>query len=339
MFRGTKEYSAKQVSELLALQGAAPAPGARPGQPPAPNQPPAGNLGAARFLMPVQQCEFTLTNIFEQLQRDPWPVANDKRSLRCTGTALSVAVGLLEATYQNTGARILLFAGGPCTQGPGEVVGHELREPIRSHNDLEKDVARHYKKAAKFYEGLAKRAAEKGHVVDMFVGCLDQVGVLEMKTLCNYTNGYMVMADSFNTAIFKQSFMRLFLKDADGHLIMGFNATLDVQTTKELRVCGLIGPAISANKKSAFVGETEIGIGQTSAWKLCGITPKTTVGVYFEVAAQPQQQVQPGTRGLIQFVTHYQHSSGVFRLRVTTIARKCVVETFARRYPLTSPIL
>lgn len=99
--------------------------------------------------MPVQQCEFTLTNIFEQLQRDPWPVANDKRSLRCTGTALSVAVGLLEASFQNTGARIILFTGGPCTQGPGEIVGPELREPLRSHNDLEKDVARHYKKAAK----------------------------------------------------------------------------------------------------------------------------------------------------------------------------------------------
>ena len=30
----------------------------------------------------------------------------------------------------------------------------------------------------------------------------------------------------------------------------------------------------------------------------------------------------PGTRGLIQFVTHYQHASGQFRLRVTTAARK-----------------
>ncbi|KAI9032277.1 hypothetical protein DFJ74DRAFT_653895 [Hyaloraphidium curvatum] len=318
VFRGTKEYSAKQVQELLGL---APGAAVRPNQP-MPGQPaPPQTMGAARFLLPVQQCEFTLTNIFEQLQRDPWPVANDKRSLRCTGTALSVAVGILETSFQNTGARIMLFCGGPCTQGPGEVVGPELREPIRSHNDLEKDVARHYKKAAKFYESLAKRAADKGHVVDMFVGCLDQVGVLEMKSLSNYTNGYIVMADSFNTAIFKQSFMRLFLKDGDGHLIMGFNATLDVQTTKELRVCGLIGPAVSANKKTAFVGETEIGIGQTSAWKLCGVTPKTTVGIYFEVAAQPQQQVQPGTRGLVQFVTHYQHSSGVFRLRVTTIAR------------------
>lgn len=54
--------------------------------------------GAARFLLPVSQCEFQLTQILEGLKRDPWPVANDKRALRCTGVALSVAVGLLEAT-------------------------------------------------------------------------------------------------------------------------------------------------------------------------------------------------------------------------------------------------
>ena len=49
----------------------------------------------------VQQCEFQLTGVLESLTGDPWPVANDKRPLRCTGVALSVAVGLLEATYPN----------------------------------------------------------------------------------------------------------------------------------------------------------------------------------------------------------------------------------------------
>lgn len=63
----------------------------RPGQPMPPQ-----TFGAARFLLPVSQCEFQLTGILEQLARDPWPVANDKRPLRCTGNAISVAVGLLE---------------------------------------------------------------------------------------------------------------------------------------------------------------------------------------------------------------------------------------------------
>lgn len=90
VFRGGKEYSPKQIQDMLGLSAqnrAAP----RPGQP-MPQQ----TFGAARFLMPVQQCEFQLTGILETLARDPWPVANDKRALRCTGVALSVAVGLLE---------------------------------------------------------------------------------------------------------------------------------------------------------------------------------------------------------------------------------------------------
>lgn len=64
---------------------------------PKPGQPlPSQAYGPARFLLPVSQCEFQLTSILEQLTRDPWPVAADKRPLRCTGVALSVAVGLLE---------------------------------------------------------------------------------------------------------------------------------------------------------------------------------------------------------------------------------------------------
>ena len=94
-----------------------------------------------------------------------------------------------------------------------------------------------------------------------------------------------------------------------------------IQTTKELKVSGLIGHAISAGKKSGCIGETEIGIGQTSAWKLNSITPRTTTAIYFEVVTPAAQPLPLGSRGLIQFVTHYQHSSGQQRLRVTTIAR------------------
>jgi len=84
---------------------------------------------------------------------------------------MAVAVSLLEA-YLGHGARIMLFTGGPCTSGPGQVreqffffvlidamnvatqcrikvVGDELKEPIRSHHDLQKDLAKHLKKATK----------------------------------------------------------------------------------------------------------------------------------------------------------------------------------------------
>jgi len=145
VFRGSKDYNAKQVQEMLGLSTS----GMRTNVPPQPGRPAPVMGPAARFLLPVQQCEFQLTNALEQLQKDPWPVENDKRSLRCTGVALSVAVGLLETSFQNAGGRIMLFAGGPGTEGPGLVVGPELREPIRSHHDIDKDNIKYYKKALK----------------------------------------------------------------------------------------------------------------------------------------------------------------------------------------------
>lgn len=143
VFRGNKDYTAKQVQEMLGL-GSGIRPGMPPQQPQRPPLPP-----AARFLLPVQQAEFQITNIIEQLQRDPWPVANDKRALRCTGVALSVAVGLLESSFQNAGGRIMNFVSGPATEGPGNVVSPELKEPIRSHHDIDRDNIKYYKKAVK----------------------------------------------------------------------------------------------------------------------------------------------------------------------------------------------
>jgi protein transport protein SEC23 len=58
---------------------------------------------------------------------------------------------------------------------------------------------------------------------------LDQVGLLEMRSMVNSTAGTMVLTDSFTMSIFKQSFQKMFEKDAEGNLKMGFNATLAVQ--------------------------------------------------------------------------------------------------------------
>ena len=59
-------------------------------------------LPANRFLQPLHKCDMAVTDLLNELQRDPWPVAQGKRPLRSTGVALSIAVGLLEV-------RILYF--------------------------------------------------------------------------------------------------------------------------------------------------------------------------------------------------------------------------------------
>lgn len=55
----------------------------------------------------------------------------------------------VQTCFPNTGARVMLFAGGPATEGPGMVVGPELKEPIRSHHDIERDSVKHFKRAVK----------------------------------------------------------------------------------------------------------------------------------------------------------------------------------------------
>lgn len=51
----------------------------------------------------------------------------------------------------------------------------DLSDPVRSHKDLDKDAAPFFKKAVKFYDGLAKQLVSQGHVLDIFASALDQV--------------------------------------------------------------------------------------------------------------------------------------------------------------------
>ncbi|XP_077395479.1 protein transport protein Sec23A [Festucalex cinctus] len=314
VFKGTKDLGAKQLQEMLGLAKPVATSQGRGSQ--APQQPQYN-----RFLQPVQKVDMNLTDLLGELQRDSWPVVQGKRPLRSLGVAMSIAVGLLECTFPNTGARIMTFIGGPATQGPGMVVGDELKAPIRSWHDIEKDNAKFMKKAAKHYESLASRASASGHVMDIYACALDQTGLLEMKCCANNTGGYMVMADSFNTSLFKQTFQRVFAKDVQGSFKMAFAATLEVKTSREVKVSGAIGPCVSLNAKGPCVSENEIGSGGTSQWKLCGLDPSTTLALYFEVVNQHNAPIPQGGRGALQFVTQYQHASGQRRIRVTTIAR------------------
>ena len=56
-----------------------------------------------------------------------------------------------------------------------QIVSKDLSEPVRSHKDLDKDVALHFHKAVKFYDNLAKLLVNQGHVLDIFASALDQV--------------------------------------------------------------------------------------------------------------------------------------------------------------------
>ena len=148
---------------------------------------------------------------------------------------------------------------------------------------------------------------------------MDQVGLMEMKSLAEMTGGNIVMADSCKNAVFKKSFIKLFERDASGQLKLGTAANITVMNSKGVKVCGIIGYCTSLKKKAPNVSDMTIGVGGTNAWSLGGIDKDNTCAFFFEIT-----NTTPNTSPIpvyIQFLTRYLHSSGHFRLRVTTSRR------------------
>ncbi|KAH3902446.1 GTPase-activating protein SEC23 SCDLUD_000023 [Saccharomycodes ludwigii] len=324
VFRGDREYELSQIIELLTGERANPAKASLQQQ-----QQGLGKItpySLNRFFLPLEQIEFKLTRLLENLRPDPWNVASGNRPLRSTGSALNVASLLLEGCFKNCAARIILFASGPATINPGLIVEKELKDPLRSHHDIDTDNAKHYKKACKYYNGLADRVATNGHTVDIFAGSYDQVGISEMKELTDTTGGVLLMTDAFSTAIFKQSYMRFFGKDEDGYLLMGFNGVMTIKTSRDLKIQGLIGHASAERKiESSNVSDSAIGLGGTSTWKMPSLSAHHTYGVFFEIANTSGTTGAMGSSNSLaytQFITSYQHASGSHRIRVTTVANQ-----------------
>ena len=149
VFRGDKEITGRQIQDQLGLTLS--------------TDPlnKGDNAAIKRFLVPVSECEFALNSILDDLQPDPWPVLSSNRPQKCVGTALNVAVSLLEAAGgASRGSRVVSLVGGPVTYGPGMIVSESLQEKIRSHLDIQKerDNTKYLKKAIKYYSDLASRA-------------------------------------------------------------------------------------------------------------------------------------------------------------------------------------
>jgi protein transport protein SEC23 len=191
----------------------------------------------------LENCQDTLVSILEHLETDPFPIGKQKRPQRATGAAVSVAISVLENTFAGLGGRVMVFMGGPCTIGPGMVVTDDLKESIRSHHEIKKELAKHMHTSVKFYEELAERVAQNMHAVDLFACSLDQVGLLEMKQLSKETGGIIIQADSFDHEIFTKSFAKMFdCQEANpDDMKMALAGKIEVYSSRDVRVTGAIG--------------------------------------------------------------------------------------------------
>lgn len=166
------------------------------------------------------------------------------------------------------------------------MVGLKYEETIRSYLDIQKENenTKYITKAKKFYTELTQRAIKANLAIDIFAFSLDQFGLLEMKYLAEKTGGIIVMQESFNSDVFRDTYKKLFDRDINGFLKVGYAAKMDVHVSRDLRIQGAIGPCISLKKSGNMVSETVLGEGGTTSWYLGGIDRNSTISVMLDLA-------------------------------------------------------
>ena len=178
---------------------------------------------------------------------------------------------------------------------------------------------KYIKKAQKYYQTLSQRAIKASQVIDIFAFTLDQFGLLEMRHMSEKTGGYIVVNESFISEMFKDSYKKIFERDANGDLKFGTAGKIDIFLSKDLRVNGAIGACTSLKKNGPLVGETEVGQGGTTSWYMGGIDRSSTIAFYLDLAAQQaNKEITPNKVAYFQFQTIYKGSNVKMRLRLTT---------------------
>nr|CCC92139.1 unnamed protein product [Trypanosoma congolense IL3000] len=335
--RGDRAYTTAELGNMLQLDNTQPVQG--------------------RFLLPLEDCEFALTTSIEGLQCNDGVTPVNKRPLRATGTAVSVAVRLLEAfneVPEKNGAavagatpftkkpgRLMLFTGGPCTRGPGTVVGIEKESMMRFHRDIIEGETPYYEAAYKFYSEVQLRLLDVNGSLTVFAESFDQIGILEMRQAVNHTGGTFICGDTFDHTMFTTSLQRycdlcdLHVKAAESDTSggnasciarSGFGVKFEVHTSADTLVSGVLGPCVADEKgkePKARHGSSpvEIGVGGTTHWRVSTMDQGVTYTVVFDTATlgKDDDKKQQQRRRFIQFVTRFNTSHGESRIRVTSV--------------------
>lgn len=201
------------------------------------------------------------------LQLNPTPT-NTYKPLRSPGLACFITTILLsQATYRNMMGKVFLFLSGPGTLNPGIILNTtHSRHSIRSHNNINQQLAPGLGRSQKFYQTLAliangyllKEAASairssSKKITDfskadyqptfsfsIFSGSHDQVGVYEMSSLAVDTCGIIAINESFASKHFNATLGRFIKpKETPRH-----NATVTIMTSPNLKISKVLSHGV-----------------------------------------------------------------------------------------------
>lgn len=132
--------------------------------------------------------------------------------------------------------------------------------------------------------------------------------------------------------VFRESLRRVFKKEGEeGYLGQCSQGSLEVITSRDIKVAGLVGPAAPAEPSHLArdrISEAQVGIGGTNIWKFPGFDAHTSFSVFFDIVGaykDHQEMVAAAASNqqfFLQFVTRYLHPKGEYRMRVTTVTRR-----------------
>ncbi|KAH9410606.1 Sec23/Sec24 domain-containing protein [Ordospora pajunii] len=285
LFSGKKEYTA-EVVKLLNM----------PGKP--------ESMHEGKFIRRKSECSEFLYEVIDGLERDPFPVLNAYKPVRCTGSAVSLGVSLMEGCFPNMGVKHMLFTQGPCTFGPGTVTSIRYKVKGRGDESVESDSV-YASSSKKFYEGLGERMSNVGHSLDILAATIDDIGICHMERMTGITGGMLIMAQDFDREIYISSCRKIMSRDEEGWLEQGFNAKLQVKTSKNLEYKGVIG-------QGKMVGGN---------WRMGSMFRTSNISVLLDRKSDTKSEIKSGEFGYVQLITQYQRSDRKLLVRVTTFSR------------------
>ena len=273
--------------------------------------------GIGRVVAPLAGARAALAALVRGLEPERWPTPRGRRPPRATGAAIGVAACLLEIAG-GAGA-ILPFVSGACTEGPGRVVDADRAALARTHADIAAHTPTHLKAATDYYDALTTQLVTNGHTLCMVSASLDQVGTFEMRNCIHATGGCIISTDLWSREWIDSSIEHFLKSSADKISSLNYNVSMEVITTSNWKVSGVIGPCLGTGKRSQHISSVETGIGGTCEWVTSCMSPTTTFGIYFEASEIPSNQANLYHNRYAQILTKYQTSDGTSVIQATTI--------------------
>ncbi|KDP28342.1 hypothetical protein JCGZ_14113 [Jatropha curcas] len=195
--------------------------------------------GTGVYLSPMHASKEVAHQIFSSLRPYKLNIAEASRD-RCLGTAVEVALGIIQGpsaemsrgVVKRAGgnSRIIVCAGGPNTYGPGSVP-HSFSHPNYPHME---------KMALKWMEHLGHEAHRHNTVVDILCAGTCPVRVPVLQPLAKASGGVLVLHDDFGEA-FGVNLQRASSRAS------GSQGLLEIRCSNDILITQVVGPGEEAH--------------------------------------------------------------------------------------------